>query len=120
MVVLHVDAQAVELDAFGLEAHTLFETVFAGEEDFAAGTYDALPGNGASGAVQSPCGLTGSAGESCGIGDVPVGGDLAARDAGHDPVVDAPTLRGVAPTRHPGRGGPVSLANHPPEITLRK
>jgi hypothetical protein len=80
MVIFHVYAKAEELDAFGLEAHALFEPVFTGEENLAAGADDALPGDSGAGSVQGPCGLAGCAGKSGGVGDVSVGCDLAARD----------------------------------------
>jgi hypothetical protein len=49
-----------------------------------------------------------------------VGGDAAGRDARNHPVIGLPSRRGGPPTRHPARGGPVSLANHPFVITLAK
>lgn len=79
-MVLHVDAKADELDAFGLEAHALFESVLAGEENLASGADDALPRDSGTGTVEGPCGLTGRAGESGSVSDVSVGGDLALRD----------------------------------------
>ena len=51
-------------------------------------------------------------------GHLAVGGDPSARDPRDDPVVGPPPVGGVAPTSHPARGCPVSLANHPPVITL--
>ena len=82
VVVFHVDTEADELDAFGLETHALFESVLAGEEDFSAGADDALPRDAAgTGSVEGPRSLAGCAGKSCGVGNVAVGGDLAERDA---------------------------------------
>jgi hypothetical protein len=81
VVGFHVDAEADEFDAFRLEAHALFETVFAGEEDFASGADYTLPRDGASAAVQCPCDLARVAGISGAVGDIPVRGHFAARDA---------------------------------------
>ena len=81
MMQFHIHAQADEANAFGFETEALLETVFAGEQDFAAGSYDPLPGDGASAAVQGPSDLARVAGISGGVGDVAVGGDFAARDA---------------------------------------
>lgn len=75
-VPLHIDAQAVKDDSFGLEAHALFESGFAAKQDFTAGANHALPRH-SIGLVQRPGDLAGGAGESGGIGDVAVGRDLA-------------------------------------------
>jgi hypothetical protein len=80
-VVFHVNAEAEESDAFGLEPHALFEAVFTGEKYLAAGADDALPWDAGTGSVECPCGLTGRSGETCGVGDVSVGCDLTVRDA---------------------------------------
>jgi hypothetical protein len=79
-MVLHVDAEAMELNAFGLEAHALFEAVFAGEEDLAARADDTLPRDSVASTVECPCSLTGCTGKSRGVGDVSVSGNLAAGD----------------------------------------
>ncbi len=41
----HVDAQSMELDAFGLQSHALLEAAFGGKQDFAVSADDAMPGN---------------------------------------------------------------------------
>lgn len=77
----HIDAEAVELDAFGLEAHALFEAGFAREQNFAVGADDAVPWESAGGGVESPGDLARGTGISGGVGDVSVGGDFSAWDA---------------------------------------
>jgi len=74
---LHINAQSDELDAFLLEAHALFESGFAVQENLPICADDALPRNSAR-AVECPGDLAGGAGKSGGVGDVSVSGDLAA------------------------------------------
>ena len=78
---VHVDAEAVKFYALGLQAEALFEAVFAGEEDFAAGADNALPWDTSAAAVKGPGDLARVAGVSGGVGDVAVGGDFAVGDA---------------------------------------
>lgn len=77
----HVDTEAVELDAFGLEAHALFETSFTGEKNFAVGTDDAVPWEPAGRGMKCPSDLARRAGISGGVSDISIGGDLATWDA---------------------------------------
>src|SRR5581483_6252062 len=79
-VLFHPDAGAAKGDAFGFEAEALFESVFAGQGDFAAGADDAMPGKTAGGS-QGPDYLTRATGETGGAGDVAIGGDFAFGDA---------------------------------------
>lgn len=82
MVRSHVDAQTVENDSFRFQAHALFETGLATEQDFTAGADHALPGHAAR-LVQRPRDLARRAGETRGIRDVAVGRHLSFRNAAH-------------------------------------
>ncbi len=79
MVLLHVNPRAAESNTFVFQPETLFHSRFAGEQDFAAGAYHALPGQTAGG-MQCPGHLAGGAREAGRVRDVAVGGHLATRD----------------------------------------
>lgn len=76
----HIDAQADKSDAFGLQAHALFEAMFPGEENLSARADDTLPGNARSAAMERPRHLAGVARVSGSISDIAIGGDFAAWD----------------------------------------
>lgn len=67
-------------DAFGTQAKTLLESVFAGEEDFSFGAEHAVPRDVFAAGTQRPDDLTGRAGVSGSGGDISIGGDFAAWD----------------------------------------
>jgi hypothetical protein len=83
-----IDPVAADVDALGAKAQALFETVFAGEENFSLGAEHAVPGNVFASRTQRPDDLTGCARVSRGGCDVTVGCYFAARDAA-DLVEDA-------------------------------
>ena len=48
---LHIDAQAIELDTLGLQAHTLLKAMLTDEQYLSFGSDNALPWDAASAAV---------------------------------------------------------------------
>lgn len=80
LVLLHVDAQPDEPDAFVLQPEALFHARLAAQENLSARAHHPLPRQAAR-RMQRPRHLPRRAGKPGGVGDVAVGGDLAARDA---------------------------------------
>ena len=81
MMRVHVHAQSDERDTFLLKPHSLFESVFATQQDLASGTDDALPRNSGDGRMQRPRHLTRHAGKSSGIGHIAIRCHCSFRDA---------------------------------------
>jgi hypothetical protein len=73
---VNVHTAAFERNAFRLEAQSLFQAFIGGEQDFAAGADDAVPGQ-TMRCLQRPHHLTSGAREAGLFGDFAVGGDMA-------------------------------------------
>ncbi len=77
----HVHSQPDERDAFRLQPHSLFEPVFAAEQNLATCSDHALPWNSWNARMQSPSNLPRHARKTSRIRDITIGRDLAFGDA---------------------------------------
>jgi hypothetical protein len=83
MMRIHVNAQTEEPNPFRLQAHALFESAFAAEQDLASGAYHPMPWQTAREGVQGPGYLAGRSRKTGGIGNITVRDYPSPRNAPH-------------------------------------
>jgi hypothetical protein len=77
---IHPHAAAAERDSFGLKAEALVQAILAGQGNASSGGDHAMPRQSASTSQRPNC-LAGGAGESGGLGYIPIRDDSSPRDA---------------------------------------
>ena len=96
LMLFHPDASSVKDDAFGLQAEALFQAIFAGKRNFAAGADHAMPGQPARSAAQRPDHLSRTSGKTSRARHVAIGGHFAFRNSANGVADDFKHVASIA------------------------